>query len=284
MSSKKTEIKPMEMRQGHCRIHLNPAGNWCNHNPYDPKFYTPPEQHGYRPDVILQAQASLKNFYWSPSRYLPSLIISRTSFRQERTEGRERDATVLGVILHYLELASMRVGIPNKDGFFKSLSMKDIALRTGWRTKEDDNDPKTKDKGIKRVWRAMQSLKKAGYITIHRRVEKALEGEKEYSSLPAIRAVSTILFHELNVSIQKLNMRRKRAASRLKRIYRTYLDKVEADVKKGVKRATQQLLDFKNNISGAKRKPKRTGRAHGLAAMAKMKAKLIAEGKIPDTS
>lgn len=270
--------------QGHCRIHLNPSGNWCSHSPYDPKFYQPPEQHGYRPDVILQAQSSLEDFYWSPRRYLQSLIISRESFRQERTEGRERDATVLGVILHYLELASMRVGVPNKDGFFNSLSMKDIAIRAGWRKKEDDNDPKTKDKGIKRVWRAMNSLKMAGYITIHRRVEKALEGEKEYSSLPAIRSVKTKLFHELKVNMQKLEMRRKRAATRLKKIYRTYLDKAEQDVKKGIKKATQQLLNFKNNMVGTRRNPKRHGVGHGKVALAKLEAKLKAEGRLPDTS
>jgi len=58
----------------------------------------------------------------------------RGSNRQERSEGRERDSAVIQVLLHYAELASMRVGVPcYKDGAFKSLNLKFIAEKAGFR-------------------------------------------------------------------------------------------------------------------------------------------------------
>jgi hypothetical protein len=271
---------------GNCRVHLSSLGNWCGHDPNNPQFYTPPEQHGTRPDVILLAIEGVENFFWSPKSYLKSLLITNPSTRQERSEARERDAIVLAIILHYLELAKMWVGVPLKDGHFHSLSIKDIALRAGWRKPEDDDDPKHKDKGLKRTWRALKSLKRAGYITVHRRVEKLFEGEEEYRSLPAIRCVNPKLFHELKVSIQRLNTRRKQASNRVKKMYRESLAKIEEELKRGTKEALNALFSFNKNLNGQYSKPRKSTLARGLAALATFRARLKAEGKlpIPDTS
>ena len=109
-------------------ITLGLGGNRCFHNPLAPNYYEPPEQHGYRPDVIQVAMKQLEKFYVDPHSHLQSLLASRESSRKERTEARERDAVVLGIILHHTELATMRVGTPLEQGTFLSLSMKDIAI------------------------------------------------------------------------------------------------------------------------------------------------------------
>ncbi|MCK4608157.1 MAG: hypothetical protein KAT71_01635 [Gammaproteobacteria bacterium] len=267
------------------RAHLNPLGNWCNHIPYDPKLYSPPEQHGTRPDVLLQAQNSLEQFYWHSKEYLTNIFLTRISGRQQRTEAREAVCAVLGVILHYLDLATMRVGIPNADGTFHSLSAKDIAVRLGWRTKEDDNNPKTKDRGIKRAWRAMAILKAAGYLSITQRCEKLFNEEQEYRGLPAIRCVMKTLFRDLKVSLHKLEIRRKQSSNRLKKRYREFLNKLEAELKvkgqKGVQ-AVLELVKFNKNL----KQGRRAGYARNTRekeALAKMEAKLKAEGSVPDT-
>ena len=268
------------------REHLNPLGNWCNHDLHNPKFYEPPGQHGTRPDVLLSAQEGLEKFYWQPKEYLRRMVLARPSPRQQRTEAREAVSEVLGVILHYLDLATMRVGVPNIDCSFHSLSMRDIALRIGWRAKEDDTNPKTKHKGIRRVWRALKLLKETGYISISKRCEKLFNGEQAYRGLPAVRCVKTSLFHDLKVNIQKLELRRKSAASRLRKRYRIYLNKLDEALKKKGKqhiKALLSLVQLNKNLKPRRKvtMPKLTREQKALVIL---EAKLEAEGKLPNTS
>lgn len=239
------------------RTHLNPFGNWCGHKPLSPNFYTPPEQHGYRPTVIQVAVEKLESFYHNPFSYLQSLLCSRASTRKERTEARERDAVVLGIILHHAELATMRVGTPLGHGTFLSLSMKDIALRAGWRTKEDNNNEKTKHRGIKRVWRSIRCLKKAGYITVHRRFKRKLEGEKDYIGLPAVRCISTKLFYELGVKAKELEKCRKQASTRLKKKYKALMKQAEAELKMRTKQTVGAITNAFNKNRNQRKNNKR---------------------------
>jgi hypothetical protein len=223
----------------YCGITQGLGGNRCFHNPLSPNFYTPPEQHGYRPAPIQMAGNRLPSFYTDPSCCLPSLRFSRESTRQERSEARERDVMVLGAILHYTELATMRVGVPLDNGNFISLSMIDIAIKVGWRKKED-----TGTKGIKRVWRSIKNLKKAGYLVVHRRWKKMLEGEQDYIGLPAVKCIAPKLFYELGIKAKELNKARKQASARLKKKYRAFREKAEAELQK----ITQQAMGV---IAGA---------------------------------
>jgi hypothetical protein len=268
----------------YCRSHLSSLGNWCTHNPNQPKFYTPPEEHGTRPDVLVAASETLERFYWTPKEYLQSLLESRESSRQERTEARERDAAVLQVLLHYLELATMRVGVPLEDGSFHSFSMKDIALKLDWRKPEDDDDPKHKDRGIKRVWRALSSLCRAGYITITRRCQKTFNEEQEYRGLPAIRCITAKLFRELKINLEQLRKRRKQATERIKKKYKKYLRTLEEKARYKYHEAVQGILQFHKNLNGEiPVKSKRMGLAHGIAALAKLETTLRKQGYF-DTS
>lgn len=270
---------------GHCREHLNSLGNWCGHKPAEPRFYEPPEQHGIRPDVILLAQESLQKFYWNPKEYLISLHAYHGSDRQERSEARESDATVISILLHHLELATMKVGTPLPDASLKSLSIKDIALRAGWRKPEDNNDPAHKDRGIKRTWRSLKRLEKAGYITIHPRCERIFNHlcfkEKEYKGLPAIRCVKPKLFHELKVNIERLNRRRKQAGVRLKKMYRNRLNELQEKAKHDLQAAIQGILQFNNNLNG--KTYINNSLKRGQAALAQLETQLRAQGYF-DTS
>lgn len=195
------------------RMALSAVGNWCGHNPIKPRFFEIPQSHGERPDVIRIAYENAKNFYYQPYGWLQSLLLIHGSNRQERSEGRERDSAVIQVLLHYAELASMRVGVPcYKDGAFKSLSLKFIAERAGFRKVGDHTE-----KGIKRVWRALERLARAGYIVIHKRFEKYTddEGLSKYKGLPAVKRLTVKLFTELGVSLHRLGIKRRDARKRL---------------------------------------------------------------------
>jgi len=184
------------------------SGNRCGHDPLNPRWYAPPAAHGRRPDVLYNASQKTALFYRYPKQHLLSLRLTRQSSRQERSEAREMDAGVLQVSLHYLDLASLRVGVPGKGTQFKSLGYREMAEHLGYR---DKNDPT--DKGIKRVSRAMARFVRAGYITVYQRVEKDADGE--YRGLNAVKRIHPMLLYELGVSRLKLDKARKYARKRL---------------------------------------------------------------------
>jgi len=210
------------------------TGNKCGHDPQNPQFFEPSEKHRLRPDVIQWAINNLEKFYVKPDNWLFSLKISRRSQRQERSEGRERDADVLGVLLHYTELASLRVGVPKENGEFISLDMRFIAKTLGWRNTKDDEEDKQRleagitprHRGIKRVWRSIATLKNAGYLTVHRQYKKCFDDEQEYIGLPSVRCIQPKLFHELGIGLQKLRAKRDQAAKRLKKRYGSFKKKM----------------------------------------------------------
>ncbi len=232
------------------------GGNGCGHAPSDPTFFQPNPSHKNRPDVLIWARLNLERFYKKPASWLKSLQSSRDTSRQQRSEARERDAGVLSVLLHYLELSSMRVGYPKADGKFVSPDMKFIAKALGWRTDDDDAEDKARinegklprNRGVKRVWRSIRNLKRAGYITVHKRFEKRWDGEKDYTGLPAVRCIQKKLFWELGISGTKLRAKRDEATKRLKKKHRKYIEGLES--KLGLGRVVQEIRQFTQNISG----------------------------------
>jgi hypothetical protein len=236
-------------------------GNRCGHDPETPRFFIPNPKHALRPDIIQFAIANLKMFYVKPKKWLQSLRLFRKSTRQERSEGRERDADVLGVLLHYTELASLRVGVPKSDGGFIHLTMKFIARKLGWRSdKDDEEDAKRvgegmapKNRGVKRVWRAIEAFKRAGYITVHPRCEKAEGSQEDYSGLPAVRCIQPKLFFELGIGAQKLRAKRDQAAKRLSKKIQNQVQKIQDTINQGKASILDGIL---NKISRPVRTPK----------------------------
>ena len=84
-------------------------GNNCGHIPENPRWFNPPEQHT-RPHIIKKAIAGIQAYYANPTLLIPSLNFANGSDRQQRSERREGCLSVLGCLLHYLDLASMGYG------------------------------------------------------------------------------------------------------------------------------------------------------------------------------
>jgi Mn-dependent DtxR family transcriptional regulator len=215
------------------RSHLDSRGNWCGHDPENPRYYEPPEDHGIRPDVLVEAQDNLILFYETPKKFLPSLHVVRETMRQERTEGREADSSILQLLLHYTDLVSLRAGVPLETGSFLPLSVQFVAEKLNL--------------SLKRVLRALSRLKKAGYLIVHQRYKKGENGENDYTGLVAIKCLTVKLFNELGISPAKLELRRKKAAARLKKMCRDFKDKVQEEVNKHGVDAIKALVESVTN-------------------------------------
>lgn len=237
-------------------------GNRCGHNPNAPQFFTSPEPHKLRPNVIQYAIKNLEHFYEKPSKWLSSLKRTRSSKRQQRSEAREREANIIGVLLHYTDLATLRVGFPEGSGDFVSFDMLFLARQVGWRTAEDDKQDKERvkqglrplNKGLKRTWRAIANLKRAGYITVHKqfKIEKYEEATL-YKGMAAIKTINQKLFIELGVNLSLLEQKRKEAAKRLKKQKADYLKKAEAmliAMKQQTRQGSQKLTTIMQTLLG----------------------------------
>lgn len=247
-------------------------GNRCGHNPDDPRYFQPSEAHKLRPSVIQFALNNVKRFYENPTKWLQSLKRTRTSKKQERSEARESDADVIGVLLHYTELSSLRVGFHDVTGDFISLDMRFIARQLGWRTDEDDKKDKArieqglkpKDRGIKRVWRSIARLKRAGYLTVQRKFKVKIKPgqETQYKGIAAIRTIHQKLFIELGISLTKLSFKRREATKRLKKKGREYMQKAEALVASIKNARTNQPNPITSAIKSIYEQPRRTQTAY----------------------
>lgn len=234
--------------------------------PLESLYFTPNIKHKRRPDVIQWANEKLKMFYVEPGTCLKSLSQIRESSRKMRVEGRLNTVKVLGVLLHYVELASLRVGVPKENGEFISFSMKWFAKQIGLRTDLDDridkerinNGKRPANRGVKTVWRIINELKKAGYITVHERYFKEQDnnGEEHYSGRAAIRRLTPKLFNDLGISAVKLEQKRKEAAKRLKAKYRKYQEQIESELNILDNLKSKLGMMFKSVVSTSKWKYK----------------------------
>ncbi|MCA1854079.1 MAG: hypothetical protein LC647_17340, partial [Beggiatoa sp.] len=91
---------------------------------------------------------------------------------------------VLGCLIHYLDLLTLRVGIPQEDASFRGIGMERIADLSGM--------------GLRRVERATHDLAAAGIVTVHPIAKEERPGE--FTGLPAIRTISTSLFAAFGLS------------------------------------------------------------------------------------
>ncbi|MGZ8212872.1 MAG: replication protein RepA [Methylosarcina sp.] len=152
-------------------------GNSCGHNPDSPRWFEPPQQHT-RPKIIGKALSEIRRYYREPAATIPSLNLANGSDRQQRSERREACLSVLSCLLHYLDLATLRVGIPQNDQSFQGISMPFIAEKSGLTQR--------------RAERAIADLVKAGLIKVHPLCEKI--NDTVYKGYAAIRTISSKLF------------------------------------------------------------------------------------------
>ena len=133
------------------------TGNNCGHCPSTPRYFIPPEKHANRPVILSRIITAIRKYYENPNT-LPLLNAANESDRQQRSERREACISLLGCILHYTDLVTLRVGIPQPDGSMAGLTLPFIADLSGL--------------GERRAERAIHDLKAAGIITVHPICEK----------------------------------------------------------------------------------------------------------------
>jgi hypothetical protein len=157
-------------------------GNKCGHFPLQPRLYSSQVK---RPLPIYRAIQNANEYYWRPNNYLQDL----QDIRKKRSERREGIAAVIQVILDYTDLATLTVGIPTKKEI-QYLTLRFIAKKARV--------------NLRRTYRVISCLVKAGYLTIERRCERV--GEGLYKGLAAIRKVSAKLFVHLGVEYSILSL------------------------------------------------------------------------------
>ena len=173
------------------------AGNRCGHDPENPRWFSPPARHAKRPGVLRKLIERIRGYYAAPAKILPALNAVNASDRQQRSERREACLDLLGSLLHYTDLVTLRVGIPQPDGSVKGLTMEYLAEISGL--------------GLRRAERAIHDLAAAGIVSIHPLAQR-LE-DCAYKGFAAIRALSRALFDAFGLG-QWLRHERDKASAR----------------------------------------------------------------------
>lgn len=223
---------------------VNAGGNFCGHSPDAPRFFSAPEKHAKRPEILRRAQVAIQGYFRKPGT-LPLLNAVNQSERQQRSERREACIDILACILHYTDLVTLRVAIPQADGSTAGLTMPYLATLSGL--------------GERRAERAIHDLKKSGIITVHPICVKLTD--TVYKGLAAIRTVSRHLFTALGFHDWLRHEQRKAQERRLSKLEKKRR-KALAHVQMGINAAN---LD----------KPERTGHMASAADhIASIKANL----------
>ena len=163
------------------------------------RTFKPPEGHKKRPVVLRKLTERVRRYLNNPA-VLPTLNNANASTRQQRSERREACILMLSGAIHFLELSSMRVGVPQEDGTMRGVTMQRLADMTGL--------------GLRRAERAIADLKAAGLIEVHRICEQLPSGE--YIGRAAIRTIPKSLFGLFRLG-RELSKARDRATQRLRK-------------------------------------------------------------------
>ncbi|WP_233217500.1 hypothetical protein [Trinickia dabaoshanensis] len=158
-------------------------------------------------------QKRLDAYLRDPSRHLPTLNAANGSARQQRLERRVACVQLLRAMLKYLDLASLRVGIPQRDGGFLNITLPFLAKHAGL--------------PVRRAERAMRDLLHAGLVTAQQRAERTEDGS--YRGLASLRQLPAALFGAFQLSKwlrherSKAVMRRYRVAAQVAKAEREQL-------------------------------------------------------------
>ncbi|CAE6819602.1 hypothetical protein R69746_05994 [Paraburkholderia aspalathi] len=133
---------------------------------------------GGHPRVLTELMHRLGRYLDAPDEWLPSLNRSNGSTRQQRTERSVACMQLLRASLKYLDLLTLRVGIPSTDGSMQNLTLPFLADQAGL--------------DQRRAERAMHDLQRAGLTSVRRRCERINDGN--YRGLAAIKYLPPALF------------------------------------------------------------------------------------------
>ena len=116
------------------------SGNRCGHDPNSPRFFCPPPDHDPRPSILRRLIDRANEFFEKPEK-IPSLNGAHHARqlqedpdhkdRQMRSERREACCSLLAALLHYCDLVTLIIGVPQEDGSLLPLTLKTLAERAG---------------------------------------------------------------------------------------------------------------------------------------------------------
>lgn len=220
--------------------HVVTTGNRCGHRPLRPRCFFPPSWHKRHSGVIVDAIERLRDYYDNPD-LLPLLNAANRrkskgkgahKHHRHRSEGREACVALLGAILHYTDLLTLRVGRPQQDGSLAGIPMTELAELAGLAQLRADGSL-----CIRRAERAMEALVAAGIITVYP-IAETLD-EVVYWGRAAIRTVHYALFSRLGLGA-KLSKAREHAAEKKKRQDNKRAAREFANIRMGIERATRK--------------------------------------------
>ena len=210
------------------------GGNSCGHDPAAPRFFVPPATHRGRPLILRKLKEKIRAYFADPRKTIPSLDLANGKDRQQRSERREACLSVLGCMVHFLDLVTLRVGIPTQGGF-RGLTVPYLAELSGL--------------GERRAERAVADLVKAGLVNVHPLCQR--QDDLTFKGYAAIRTVSATVFALFGLG-RWLPHEREKAAARLK--------------KKQRKQDAAELAKVKLALGGLANRQKSQPAAHGGAA------------------
>ena len=177
------------------KTRVNHGGNYCGHDKNSPFLaLTAPSDN--RPPFLYSVGAAFRRYFIDPEIF-PSLNHAFSS-RQQRTERREAVVSTMLAVLEFLDLASLRVGIPTAEGF-QPLKLDVLRKRTNLHPR--------------RFERAIQTLRQAGILVVSNQHKfKNINGS--YIFFPAVRRVNKAFFAVLGFGEQLL-IETKAASERL---------------------------------------------------------------------
>lgn len=220
------------------------GGNFCGHDPASPRFtLADPAKKGKGgiPRVLTLCMERLKDYYYRPRKVIPSLDLANGSERQQRSERREACICLMAALLKFTDVASLRVGIPTKDGFV-NLTVDLIARHTGM--------------NLKRVERALHGLKAAGLVTVSQ--PRQLKEDGTWKGLAAVKAISRHLFAVFGLG-SMLKYERDKASKRLKKKQRQWEQDAETEKGQNTRTGRARFGLFMGGMASQvndKRKPK----------------------------
>ncbi len=194
----------------------NTGGNFCGHDPANPRFiiknhpyFTPTEIDDLgdkrRPQILYDIVEKVKAYYHDPD-VMPVLQIAngdkRTSDRQRRSESRERIISLLTAMIMCMDLGSLRIGQPTKEGGFFNYSMEWLAKKANL--------------SLSRAKRAMSDLNDSMLVHSYQYRELIDKEKKEYIAHNAARVFDFQFFRMLNIDQSKLSKARQSSSSKQK--------------------------------------------------------------------
>ncbi|MGL5285903.1 MAG: hypothetical protein ACRC8D_07160 [Aeromonas sp.] len=145
------------------------SGNRCGHSPNQPQWHLlqEPERNGPLPRLVQDCLEALLKYWEDPSTLKPlaELDVSERPVnagkRRNRSEAREADVLTIAAVLHTMDVTTLCMGTPRKDGEILYRSTKELAYIAGFL------DPNTQLPN-KRFKRSFSRLRRSGMITTKR--------------------------------------------------------------------------------------------------------------------